>query len=46
MCDFILLVNRLNRHNQIEMSKYRKVTLPDGSTKYVKKVYANDNDNI
>lgn len=46
MCDFILLVNRLSRHNQIEMRKYKKVRQPDGSYKYVKKVYAADNETI
>lgn len=46
MHEFILLINRLSRHNEIEMSKYRKVKLPDGSVRQVKKVYASDNENI
>ena len=46
MHEFINLINRLARHNEIEMMKYRKVKNPDGSFSYVKKVYADDNDNI
>ena len=44
--DVLLLIDRLSNHNKIEMSKYRKVKMPDGSYQYIKKVYATDNDSI
>jgi hypothetical protein len=44
--EFLLLVERLTRHNHLEKRKYRKVRQPDGSYKYIKKVYADDNEAI
>ena len=43
--EFLLLAERMIRHNQIEKSKYKRVKTKDGY-KYVRKVYANDNERI
>lgn len=39
--DFLLLVERFARHNQIERRKYMKV-----NGQYIKKQYASDNETI